>query len=295
MPGAIIAETDNAEQRSDSVDIALLRTFLEVARLRHFGKAAERLYVTQSAVSARIRQLEELLGVELFDRKRNDIQLTAAGHRLSRHAEGIVNTWQRARQEITMSPGIEAVRSLGFASDLWGILVRDWVLRIEQVWPGLGLQLEVHAQALLPEKVATGQLDLALLFEPTTIAGLEVREVARVPLVLVSTRRQIPLAEVPKHGYVLVDWGVSFALMHARQFADWPAATVRVANGAMALDLLHRRGGCAYLARQLVEPGLSAGSLFLVEGAPEINRAAFATFRADRDADDGLERLLALF
>lgn len=263
--------------------------------MRHFGKAAERLYVTQSAVSARVKQLEELLGVELFDRKRNDIQLTAAGHRLIRHAESIVGSWQRARQEMTTSPGIEAVRSLGFAADLWGILVRDWVLKIQQTWPGLGLQLEVHAQSLLPEKVATGELDLALLFEPTTIAGLEVRQVARVPLVLVSTSGDVPLAEAWKHGYILVDWGVSFALMHARQFADWPAATIRAANGSIALDLLRRRGGCAYLARQLVEPGLSDGTLFLVEGAPEISRAAFATFRADRNLDGGLERLLALF
>ncbi|HEY5717214.1 MAG TPA: LysR family transcriptional regulator, partial [Motiliproteus sp.] len=51
---------------SSSVDTALLRTFLEVQKTRHFGRAAEQLYLTQSAVSFRIRQLEELLGVKLF-------------------------------------------------------------------------------------------------------------------------------------------------------------------------------------------------------------------------------------
>jgi hypothetical protein len=69
---------------------SLLVTFLELARTRHFGKAAEHLFVTQSAVSARIRLLEATLGVALFTRKRNDIRLTRAGERLQRHAETIV-------------------------------------------------------------------------------------------------------------------------------------------------------------------------------------------------------------
>ncbi|MDQ4425686.1 LysR family transcriptional regulator, partial [Thalassolituus sp.] len=52
------------------MDTDLLKTFMEVSRTRHFGRAAENLYLTQSAVSFRIRQLEGLLGVELFSRQR---------------------------------------------------------------------------------------------------------------------------------------------------------------------------------------------------------------------------------
>ena len=57
----------------------LLRTFLEVAKTRHFGLAAENLYLTQSAVSSRIKQLETTLGVQLFTRQRNNI-LPGCGH-----------------------------------------------------------------------------------------------------------------------------------------------------------------------------------------------------------------------
>ena len=59
----------------------LLRTFLEVAKTRHFGHAAENLYLTQSAVSSRIRQLETTVGVPLFTRQRNNILLTPSGDR----------------------------------------------------------------------------------------------------------------------------------------------------------------------------------------------------------------------
>ena len=64
------------------MDIDLLKTFVEVVRTRHFGKAAENLYLTQSAVSARIKQLEEYFNSALFVRNRNSLQLTAAGEKL---------------------------------------------------------------------------------------------------------------------------------------------------------------------------------------------------------------------
>ena len=78
----------------------LLRTFLEVAKTRHFGHAAENLYLTQSAVSSRIKQLEITLGVALFTRQRNNILLTHSGDRLLPHAENLLAAWQIAMQEV---------------------------------------------------------------------------------------------------------------------------------------------------------------------------------------------------
>ena len=61
------------------MDINALRTFLEIAKTRHFGHAADTLFVSQSTVSARIKTLEDVLGVNLFIRERGNIQLTVAG------------------------------------------------------------------------------------------------------------------------------------------------------------------------------------------------------------------------
>lgn len=79
------------------MDSDLLRTFLAVQRTRHFAQAAEQLYLTPSAVSFRIRQLEAELGVSLFHRRRSNIQLTAAGERLVPHAEALLAAWQQTR------------------------------------------------------------------------------------------------------------------------------------------------------------------------------------------------------
>lgn len=209
------------------MDISLLKTFLEVARTRHFGKAADALFVTQSAVSARIKLLESNLGVELFDRRRNDIQLSSAGLRLVRHAETIVRGWQRARHEIAL--GCKGAESLAVGSpfDLWGILLRDWAASVRSQWPQLVLQIEVQPSDILVGRLVNGLLDLTLLFEPPQIPDLAIRQVAEVSLILVSGRSGCSLREAVWRDYYMVDWGSVFALNHAAHFPDIPPPAAR--------------------------------------------------------------------
>ena len=89
--------------RELAMDIELIKTFLEVKDCRHFGKAAENLYLTQAAVSTRVRQLERYFGVTLFHRARNNIQLTLAGERLIPHAESMLNTLRLAKQDVSLA------------------------------------------------------------------------------------------------------------------------------------------------------------------------------------------------
>lgn len=68
------------------MDITLARTFLEIVATRSFQRAAERLHVTQTAVSARVRTLEDLLGRQLFVRNKAGASLTSAGEHFMRYA-----------------------------------------------------------------------------------------------------------------------------------------------------------------------------------------------------------------
>lgn len=106
------------------MDTELLKTFLEVSRTRHFGRAAEALYLTQSAVSFRIRQLENQLGVNLFTRHRNNIRLTSAGEKLLPYAETLMNTWQAARKEVANASRHNEF-SIGASASLWNAGLMD--------------------------------------------------------------------------------------------------------------------------------------------------------------------------
>ena len=261
------------------MDISLLKTFLEVARTRHFGKAADTLFVTQSAVSARIKLLESNLSVELFSRKRNDIQLTPTGMRLVRHAETIVKGWDRARHEIALGgKGAESL-AVGSPFDLWGILLQDWAVSLRRQSPRLVLQIEVQPSDILVGRLVNGLLDLALLFEPPQMPGLAIRQVAEISLILVTERAGCSLEKAVHDDYYMVDWGSVFALNHAEHFPDIPPPAARLASGILARDLMLGAGGSAYLAEQMVQQELKQGVLFQVEEAPVIERTAFAVYR----------------
>ena len=111
------------------MDTELLKTFLEVQKTRHFGKAADNLYLTQSAVSFRIRQLEQSLGVTLFNRYRNNIQLTSAGEMLLPHAQAVLNAISSAKQQIALNYHPERPLQLCLSPEL-NVLFNQLMLQV---------------------------------------------------------------------------------------------------------------------------------------------------------------------
>ena len=101
------------------MDITLARTFLEIVATGRFQRAAERLHVTQTAVSARVRALEELLGRPLFVRNKSGASLTPAGEQFSRYASTLVQVWERARHQVAVPTGRQGVLTVGSEQSLW--------------------------------------------------------------------------------------------------------------------------------------------------------------------------------
>jgi len=259
------------------MDTELLATFLELGRTRHFGRAAENLYLTQSAISARIRQLEESLGVTLFTRTRNDIQLTLAGARMTKYAESILSTWNRARQDAALKAEDHESLAIGGMFSLWDIVLQDWLGRLHTSRPALALQAEAGSQDMLVRKLLDGAIDLAFMWEPPQLAELELDEIGQIRLVLVSARADQSAEQAVRDGYIKVDWGTSFSIAHARHFPDTPPPVLRVSHARMALALLLQgQGAAAYIAESMVQEHLASGNLHRVVDAPVLDRAFHA-------------------
>jgi DNA-binding transcriptional LysR family regulator len=277
------------------MDIDLLKTFLEVYRTRHFGRTAENLYLTQSAVSARIRLLEETLGVPLFTRTRNDIQLTPAGTRLLKYAESILNSWNRARQDTALGDEETVSLAIGASYSLWDILLQDWTHTLHRALPRVALQAEAHGPDVLVRRLHDRALDIVFMFEPPQMAELEAREIALIKLIMVADRPQLAAREAVGRGYIMADWGTSFAIAHARHFPDMPPPAVRMGLGRMALAFLLNNGGATYLAEQMVSEYLQSGRLYRVEDAPAIDRQVYAVYPLASERKTLLEQVLGFF
>lgn len=278
------------------MDISLLKTFLELNRTRHFGKAAKGLFLTQSAISARLKLLEDQLGVILFTRDRNNILLTPAGTRFQKHAENIVNAWNRAVQETALEDESKTLLSVGAVHNLWDTGLQEWIHFLHTHFPTIALRVEAHSQDMLLRFLNEGALDIGFMFESPLINELVVKEIGVLQLILVSTHQNLtPAQAVRATDYVMVDWGTVFSSTQAHLFPDMPPPNVRLGLGKMGLRFLLSCGGSAYLAEPMVQEYLDSGTLFKVDGAPIIQRKMYVAFKQDASRQAVINDILTYF
>jgi DNA-binding transcriptional LysR family regulator len=164
-----------------------LRCFVAVAENLHFGRAAQRLNMTQPPLSRQIQLLEHDLGVTLFDRTSRSVQLTQAGRtfllearQMLRLADGAAKSARRVAQ------GVAGSIILGFtAGSSYGFLPRLVALAMAEM-PDVDLDLREMITARQMEALATGRLDAGLVRLPVDRRGNELACVLSEPLVLAA-------------------------------------------------------------------------------------------------------------
>lgn len=264
------------------MDIELARTFVEIVSTGSFIKAADRLHVAQTTVSARVRLLEQQLGRPLFVRNKGGATLTPAGEQFLRFAPTFVQLWQRARQQVAVPNGHRAVLTVGSEVILWQPLLVEWVKAMRRSHPDIALRVHVDVPQDLITHVASGLVDIAIMYAPQHRPGLEIDLLMEEELVLVTTDLKTYRSDSPQ--YVHVEWSPDFSLHYAVSFPDHTPSLV--ANlGSLALNYVLSEGGSGYLRMSAVRPYLRSGKLHLVPGAPHFSFPVYALHSANVDAD----------
>ncbi len=262
------------------MDTELARTFLAIVERGSFVAAAERLHLTQSTVSARIRGLERDLGCRLFERNRSGATLTSAGARFRRHALLLVRTVDHARAEVGTAAGFADSLTLGGRFGLWQDLMLHWLGALRAAAPALAVRAEIGFEADLNEGLGTGRVDVAVMYTPQFRAGLEVEHLFSEQLVCVATR---PDTQAPGPDYVQVDWGPEFLARYHARFADAPAPALSVNIGWLGLQHMLAAGGSGYFPVRLVASLLDSGRLHAVD-APAFELPAWVVYPAGAQA-----------
>jgi DNA-binding transcriptional LysR family regulator len=272
------------------MDLELLRTFIEVCRCRHFGKAADRLYITQSAVSARIRQLETSLGCQLLIRERKQVQPTADGERFLQHAENLLKQWERARRDMTDSAAGGPPLRVGALSALWEVRGLDWLREYRLTSPDVRLHIESHDATVLMPRLLEGSLDLVLQFGAPRSADVECRLIGTTRLVLAATRPQPDFSSALQQGYIAMEWGSVFASAQA-EFAPAATAGLRMDSLHAVLGWLKNNDGSAYLPEDSVRRD---DRLHTIDDAPVFEREMYALWLARNERRDMIDGFLAV-
>lgn len=262
------------------MDIELARTFIEIVSTGSFIKAADRLNVAQTTVSARIRLLEQLLGRPLFVRNKTGASLTPAGQQFLRFAPDFVQLWQRAKQQVAVPDGHSAVLTIGSEVSLWQPLLVDWAIKMRRSHPDIALRVHVDVPQDLAVHVAAGLVDIAIMYAPHHRPGVGVDLLMEEELVLVTT-------DLEKHRngdlpYFHVEWGPEFSLHHAISFPETvPSLLTNLGPFALSYTLLE--GGSGYFRMHAVQHYLLTEDLHLVPDAPRFSFPVYATYSTNVD------------
>lgn len=265
------------------MDIELARTFLAIVELGSFVRAAERLNVTQTTVSARVRSLEDQLRRPVFLRAKSGSTLTPAGEQFLRFARTLVQVWERARHQVSIPVGRRAMLALGGELSLWSPLLLAWMVWMRRGASDVALRTQVGLPDDLLRQVADGVLDVAVVYAPRQWPGLKVDKVMEEKLILVTT--DPTMSDVSDPDYVYVDWGEDFAAHHVMSFPQFSNPGLFVGLGPLGLDYIIQVGGAGYFRRRAAEPHLASGRLHVVPHAPEFTHPVYAVYSEGADGD----------
>jgi DNA-binding transcriptional LysR family regulator len=215
-----------------------------IARLGSFHAAARHLHTSQPAISARIREMEQQLGVTLFDRSERKVRPTPKGHEMLRYAAQVMAIAAEIQQRVGTREALTGRVRLGVPSISALTWLPHLLRRVARTYPGLIVEFTVDSSEILDEQMQHGLLDVAVLAGPVASPKVTAESLGRVALAwLCSPRLDLPLGT-----------------LGAADIALWPVITDRAGahlHGA-AMDWFRAEGveparhhGCSSLPTRI--------------------------------------------
>jgi len=170
------------------VEIRHFAALQAVASEGSFGRAAQRLGYTQSAISQQIATLERLVGERLVERPGGPrpVSLTEAGHLLLRHAASIVARLEAAQADLNaLRAGEAGTLRVGTFQSVGARVLPEVMRRFTEQWPLVEVMLEEHDDEEIADALERGEIDTGFVLLPVGDAPLETVELLRDPYVLV--------------------------------------------------------------------------------------------------------------
>jgi DNA-binding transcriptional LysR family regulator len=252
------------------IDLRLLSTFVWVAQLKSFHRAVAKLNITQPAISQRIAQLEDELGVPLLVRDRRSVVLTDAGRSVLRYAERMLGLRNEMIAAVADPSRLRANLRLGVAETIVHTWLPRYLERMSATYPHIILDIDVDISVNLRQRLLSQQVDLAFLVGPISVAAIRNRLLNAERLAFLASprlglpRRRTSVAAIAEHPIITFSRNTQPYVNLSELFSDPDLAPPRIHASAsvativkMALDGL----GVAVLPPSIVRDEIKAKRL----------------------------------
>jgi len=261
-----------------------LQTFIEVAREKSVSKAAERLFVTQPAVSMQIRQLEDAFGLALIEPIGRNIRLTNAGQEFLTHAIAALAQLKDLESIMAEHVGMKKGRiDLAIVSTA-KYFVPMLLVRFSQLLPGIEIKLRIDNRENILGMLSRSEIDLVIMGRAPTTLDCEATPFATNPLAIVSApdhplarRKRLSIDALKDYEFVVREEGSGTRAAMERLFAqhDLPLKVVMEMPSNETIKQAVMAGmGLSFLSLRTVRHELAAGHLALVDisGMPIVGK-----------------------
>ena len=242
-----------------------LETLMWIDRLGTFGAAAQRLNTTQPAISARVREIEQQLGVTLFQREGRRMVLTARGRRLVQASEPLCRSLEQVLLEASDYAGATGAVRIGSGEIAAASCLPAFIQTIERERPGVTMEIELDLTARLLQHLLAGTRDIVFLAGPVASPGMRTAPIGSVELVWAAGsavaeaggfQTPLPVWSLPDHSPL---HAVTLATLEARGLS--PRALHTCNNVRTLIEIVTNGTGAAVLPETMVRDHLADGIL----------------------------------
>jgi DNA-binding transcriptional LysR family regulator len=267
------------------MELYQLRGFTAVAELGHLTRAAERLHLSQPALSAQIKALEDELGVQLFERSPTGMTLTAAGKQLLPEATKVLTDAASLHGKArAMEGSVGGHVRVGTLSDPGFIRLADFLAKATERFPLLEIELNHEVSGAAFEKVRDGVLDASFYYGDLAhrlVGSIPLREIAyRVtgPAVWRDKIERAGWADIAALPWLMAPSISTHHVLAARLFEERgsaPTTLIEADNEAVIRSLVASGLGVALIREDLAQQGEAAGQLVVL---PEVRLTTVLRF-----------------
>ena len=233
------------------MDIDEIVTFLAIQETGSISNAAEKLFVSQAAVSQRLRMLENEVGASLFTRQRGykNTSLTEKGKLFVPIAVRWMNLYQETK--MIRRADTSALLAIGCSDSLVTYLLGDLFGRVARAEPNLDLKLRIKNSAEIYADINSRMLDIGLLLHPMNDNNVRAVRIATEKLVLIKYGEDtffkdvIHTEELDRRKEVYQWWGKSYRVWHDLQFGSLVRSNITVNTVSLMLSVIRKEGAWA--------------------------------------------------
>ncbi|MDD5832997.1 MAG: LysR family transcriptional regulator [Clostridiales bacterium] len=243
-----------------------IKTFLKLAELRNFGKTAEELFISQTAVSARIRSLETELNTSLFIRSTHYVILTSAGRQFLPYAKSIASTMESAKQELVFYNNFDMHITIAAPESIWDTAFVNTLSMVVESHREIYFKfLCDHSSNILP-KILDHSIDIGFTLHPPYHNDIRTVPICRSRyLLLCSPGLALPSDRMTAENigdfpFINMHWGKDFEAWFS---GHYPVSAYRMAvdQTSILTKFLLNGNGIAFMPERYASEYLSEGTL----------------------------------